>query len=228
MFEILIISLCIFSIIIFKIALNIDFKKIKNIDLLDSEELQNISKKFPEDKKICEDILKSIGNSNLKIKIEKEYNSCLYTIFNNSITIGKFKENYMKPQTIAHECIHANQSKKLLWFNFIFTNIYLIYFVITLILTFFNKLQSTNIFLIVFIFLSMLQYVVRFSLENEAMIKAKYVSEKYLKGILKDKETEKLLEEYERVNKIGIPFMNFYLISMNLVKIIIYAVICLI
>ena len=229
MFDISVIIVCTVTLILLKIFLNINFKKIKKLDVRSSEELEELSKKLPNDEKICKDVLNKLNNKDVKIKIEPEYNSCLYTVFNNTITIGKFKQNYMKPQTIAHECIHSSQNKRILWSNFIFTNIYLIYFVVILILAFFNKLPYTNIHTIVLIFLSIIQYIIRFSLENEAMIKAKFIAKEYIEEnkILNIDEENKLLEEYDKINHIGIPFMNYYLISMNIIKIIIFSFIAL-
>lgn len=230
MFEISVILVCTVTLILLKIFLNINFKEIKKLEFRRSEELEELSKKLSMDEKICKDILNKLDNKDVKIKIEPEYNSCLYTIFNNTITIGKFKQDYMKPQTITHECIHSCQSKKMLWSNFIFSNIYLIYFVVILILTFFNKLPFTNIHIIILIFLSIIQYILRFSLENEAMIKAKFITKEYIEEnkILNKDEENKLLDEYNKINNIGIPFMNYYLISMNIMKILIYAFIVLI
>lgn len=229
MFEMSIILICILTLFLLKIFLNVNFKKMKKFEAKASEELENLSNKFPKDEHICNEILEKLDNNDVKVKIEPEYNSCLYTVFNNTITIGKFQQNYMKIQTIAHECIHSSQNKRGLWSNFIFTNIYLIYFVVILILAFFNKLPYTNIHAIILIFLSIIQYVIRFSLENEAMIKAKFVAKEYIeeKKILNKDEKNKLLEEYDRVNEIGIPFMNYYLISMNVIKIMIFSFIAL-
>ena len=80
-------------------------------------------------------------------------------------------------------------------------------------------------YLIILIFASFIHYIIRFTLENDAMIKAKYIAKEYIEenNILNKEEETKLLEEYDRINKIGIPFMNYYTISMNIVKIIIYA-----
>lgn len=229
MLELSIIIACAISIFLLKIFLNINFKKIKALEFRTSEELEKLTKKFPEDEKICNDILDKLNNKGVKIKFEPEYTSCLYTIFNNAITIGKFKQGYIKLQTIAHECIHSCQSKKTLWSNFIFSNIYLIYFAIILILTFLNKLPYTNIHIVILIFLSIIQYIIRFSLENEAMIKAKYIAKEYIeeKKILNKEEENKLLGEYDEINNIGIPFMNYYLISMNLIKVMLYCFIVL-
>lgn len=230
MLEITVIIICVVTLILLKIFLKISFKKMKSLDVNTSEEVKEVSNKFPSDNEICEAILKKLNNEKVKIKLEPEYNSCLYTIYNNTITIGKFQQNYMKLQTIAHECIHSCQNKRMLWSNFIFTNIYLLYFIIVLALTFFNKLPYTNIHIMVLTFTSIIQYVIRCALENEAMIKAKYVAKEYIeeKKLLNKEEKEELLAEYDRVNEIGIPFMNYYLISMNLVKVIIYSVVCLI
>ena len=173
---------------------------------------------------------KKFNNRNVKILINQEYNSCLYTIYNNTITIGKFKENYMKLQTISHECIHACQDKLTLWFNFIISNIYNLYFVVILVLTLFNKIQNTNIYLYILAMLGLVQYIIRNSLENEAMTKAPYLAKEYIEenNIMTTEEKEKLLKEYNRVNKIGIPFMNYLLIQKNLIKIIIFCVFSLI
>lgn len=225
MFEITIILVCVIILILLKIFLNINFKDIKNIEIKSSEDLKGLSDKFPEDEKLCNDILKELQNKDVKVKLEPEYNSCLYTIFNDTITIGRFQQDYMKIQTIAHECIHSCQSKITLWANFIFTNLYLIYFAVVLILAFLNKLPYTNIHSIILIFMSIIQYILRFGLENEAMIKARFIAKEYIEEnkILNRDEEKVLLEEYDRVNKIGIPFLNYYTISMNIVKIILFA-----
>lgn len=230
MLEMIVIVTCVITLILLKVFLNISFKKMKSLDVNGSEEVKKVADKFPEDGEIAKDILKKLNNETVKLKIEPEYNSCLYTIFNNTITIGKFQQNYMKLQTIAHECIHSYQNKRMLWSNFIFTNIYLLYFVIVLAFTFFNKLPYANIHMMVLIFASIIQYAIRFALENEAMIKAKYIAKEYIeeKKLLTKEEKEMLLDEYDRVNVIGIPFMNYYLFSINIVKVIVYAFVCLI
>lgn len=230
MLEMSVIIVCVITLILLKIFLNINFKEIKKFEVRGSKELEVLPDKFPEDEQICKDILEKLDNKDVKIKKEPEYNSCLYTIFNNTITIGKFKQNYMKIQTLAHECIHSCQNRRTLWANFIFSNIYIIYFIITLILAFFNKLQYANIHIVILIFLSFIQYILRFALEYEAMTKARFIAKEYIeeKNILNKKEKEKLLEEYDKVNNIGIPFMNYYIISMNIIKIMIFSFIVLV
>ena len=230
MFEIVVIICCTILLILVKIFLNIKFKDIKELKNRETEKLEELSNRFPDNEKICKYILNKFDNKDVKIKTDEEYSSCLYTIFNNTIIIGKFKQNYMKLQTIAHECIHSIQNKRTLWANFIVTNIYLIYFVVILILELLNNLPNANSHILILIFLSFIQYIFRNSLETDAMSRAKHIAEEYIEEtkILNKNETEKLLNEYEEVNKIGIPFMNFYLLCSNLTKVIIFSIIVLI
>lgn len=231
MLEIVVITCSIITLALLKIFLNIKFKSIKELKDRGADELEHLSTKFPTDEQVCKDILKKLNNtSDVKVKIDEEYNSCLYTIFNNTITLGKFKQNYMKLQTIAHECVHSCQSKTTLWANFIFTNIYLIYFWFILILEILNKLPCANIHTLILIFLGFIQYITRFTLENEAMIKARFVAKEYLEEneILEKEGRNKLIAEYDEINNIGIPFMNVYLLSKNILKVTIFALIVMI
>ena len=224
---IIIILISIILLILIKYIFKINFKQIKNIEKdYKSEELDNITKKLPEDEIVCKEILKMLKNEDVTIEKNEEYNSCLYTVFNNKITLGKFSSDFIRIQTIAHECLHSVQSKRLLLANFIISNIYMIYFIILIILKIANVNIYVNITLPILIILSMLQYLVRAYLENDAMIKAKYLAKKYIESTKKcnDEEIEKLLEKYEEINKIGIPTTNFMLIAKNIIKIIIFCI----
>jgi len=111
MFEMSVIIVCVITLIIFKLFLNINFKEIKKLNIRTSQELEVLSDRFPSDEQMCKEMLEKFNKQDVKVKVDSEYNSCLYTVFNNTITIGKFKQDYMKPQTIAHECIHSGQNK---------------------------------------------------------------------------------------------------------------------
>ena len=225
--EIVIIIISLIILILLKIGLNIKFKELKQLKTRKNDKVSRLVDKFPDDEKMCKDILiKLKNNSDVKIVCDKEYNGCVYTIYNNTITIGKFKENYMKPQTIAHECVHACQSKKMLWFNFIISNIFNLFFIIALILALFNKLPNTNLFLVILSSIAFIQYVVRNTLELDAMTRAPYIAKEYLEdnNILSKDEINDLLDEYEEVNKIGIPFYNYTLIIKNIARIILLCI----
>ena len=229
--EIIIIAISIIGILIVKLALNVKIRKMFALNNeKNSETLKKISERFPEDKEICNDILKQVKAKNVKVKIDKESYNCFYAVATNSITIGKFKQDIIKIQTIAHECIHATQNKSTLWTNFILSNIYNVYFLVILVLTLFNKVKFTNVLMYVLIMLAIIKFIIRAYLENDAMIRAKYVSKEYLdsKEIFTEKEKEELINKYEQVNKLGIPFYNFYLFSNEILKIIVYCIIALI
>ena len=57
------------------------------------------------------------------------------------------KNSFTRIQTIAHECLHSIQGKNLLIFNFIFSNIYLLYFIVISVLAAFNILPNNWLFL---------------------------------------------------------------------------------
>lgn len=229
--EIIVIIICILILVFTKIGLNIKFKDLKQLKTRTNEKARKMAEKFPDDEEMCKDILKKLGNnSEVKILKNEEYNSCLYTIYNNTITLGKFKEDYIKPQTIAHECVHSCQSKVMLWFNFIISNIFNLFYIVTLIFAIFNKLPNANLFLIILTGIAFIQYVIRNALEMEAMTRAPYVAKEYLaeNKILTEKEIKDLLEEYEDVNKIGMPITNYSLILKSIVKVIIFCIVVLI
>ena len=129
-----IVLLIIVVIIYFILRFIFDFnmKKIKEIG--ENKELDKLTQKYPENIEICKTYLKKLNNENVKIEEDKNSNATLYLVISNKIFIANLKDSYTRIQTIAHECLHSIQSKKLLWFNFIFSNIYLSYFFIICIL----------------------------------------------------------------------------------------------
>ena len=94
-----------------------------------NEELNKIAKKYPENIQICKDILKKIGNENVKIEEDKNSESTLYIAIQDKISIGNTHESFTRIQTMAHECLHSIQDKRILMFNFVYSNIYIIYFI---------------------------------------------------------------------------------------------------
>lgn len=221
---------CLITIIILKLGLDIKYKEMKKLNDRGTEEIRKIAKKFPDSKTMCEQLLKKMQIKDVKVKIDDQSNNCLYTVFNKTILIGKFKEEYMKLQTIAHECIHASQNKKILWANFIISNIYNIYFLVIIIMALFNKINHFSEIIFTLILLGTVQYVIRNYLENEAMQKAKFLAKEYIEknNICTLEEKKRLIQEYEGVNEIGIPFINYITIQNNLIRIIICSIIFLI
>ena len=96
MLEISIILAGVITLILLKIFLNVDFKKLKKLNIESNGNLSDITDKISKinQENMCKDILKELYCKDVKVNVAPEYNSCLYTIFNNTITIGKFKEEY--------------------------------------------------------------------------------------------------------------------------------------
>ena len=214
--------------LILRFIFDFNVKKIK--ELGEDKELDKLTQKYPENVEICKWYLKKLKNENVKIEEDKNSNATLYLVMSNKIFIANLKESYTRIQTIAHECLHSIQSKKLLLFNFIFSNVYLVYFGVICILALLKILPMKMTFLSIFIVFSLVYYAVRTYLENDAMIKARFLAKEYMqeKAISTREEIDKIVNKYDELNDIGIRCTNFKFLSNILVKIIILAVIFLI
>lgn len=230
---IIVIIISIISIFVLKIGLNIrikDIKKIKEIGY--DKKLNEIANKFPENKEICEKILQKLNKNDVQIEENSESTASLYIALTNKIIIANIKDTFTRIQTIAHECLHSAQNRKILLFNFVFSNIYLLYFVIAIFLILFN-VGNSFIFIQIFVILTLIYATVRCYLENEAMSKAMYVAKEYMKDYqkenenIKDDDIDTLVENFDTLNKVGIPLTNFYFISISLVKVIILSLLAL-
>ena len=252
---IVIIIIAIITVLLLKIGLNVrlrDLKKVKELGY--DENLKKIADKFPENIEICREVLKKLNNETVAVEENKESKASLYIAVTNKIIIANIKDTFTRIQTIAHECLHSVQSRRILLFNFVFSNIFLLYFIIALALILLN-IGNSLIYILVFVFMAIIQYAVRSYLENEAMSKAVYVAKDYMEEYMKqsqDSEEKELQEQNiqeqksrakvalenniteediqiitkncEILNKIGIPLTSFYIILMSAVKIIILCV----
>ena len=210
---------------ILRFIFDFNMKKIKEIG--EDKELDELTQKYPENIEICKDYLKKLKNENVNIEEDKNANSTLYLVMSNKIFIANLKDSYTRIQTIAHECLHSIQNKKLLWFNFIFSNIYLIYFFIICILAVFKVLPYKMLFLSILIIFGFVFYAVRTYLENDAMIKARFLAKEYMqeKKISSQEEIDKIVKKYDELNDIGIKCTNFQLLNNVILKIVILLII---
>ena len=229
-----IIVISLITLFVIKIGLNIrikDVKKIKEIGY--DKELNKIADKFPNNKEICEEILKKLNNNHVKIEESDETKTSLYIVASNKIVIANIKDTFTRIQTIAHECLHSIQNKKILMFNFICSSIFLLYFITAIFLILFN-IGNSLIYILVFIFSFFIIYIVRSYLETEAMSKAPFVAKEYMNEYktknkeISDEDIDILVENFERLNKIGIPITNFYIILTNIVKVILLCILAII
>lgn len=232
--EFIIIIISLISIIFLKLGLNIHIKDIKKIKKIGyDKDLNNIAEKFPENKEICKEILKSLKNENVEIKEDNESKTSLYIAISNKIIIANIKDTFTRIQTIAHECLHSVQNRKILLFNFIYSNIFLLYFVIAFFLILFNVGESI-IYIHIFLLMTIIYCTVRCYLETEAMSKAKFVAKEYMESqveINNDismEDVNMLVENFETLNKIGIPLTNFAIVVENIVKLIILCIVAIV
>lgn len=211
--------------IILKLIFKIDFKELKKLEI--NENLNKITNKFPENIKICETILSKLKNKNVKIEEDKESNTSLYIVLTNKIIIANLKNSYARIQTIAHECVHSIQNRNILLFNFIFSNIYLIYFIMSIILTAFGVFKNSLIQITILLILSFIYYIIRSYLETEAMIKAEFIATAYIEEakICNKEEEKELINEYRKINKVGVIAYNYILFTNCIVKVITYCII---
>ena len=219
----------VFLLVLIKAIYKININEIKKIGE-DNKELDNIAKKYPSNIEICKSILKKLNNEKVTIQEDKEANNCLYIAVSDKIIIANMRESFTRIQTIAHECLHSVQDRRILLFNFIYSIFYLLYFYVIAILAIFKILPQKNLFITIYLILSYIYYFVRSYLENDAMIKARFLAKEYMEEaeISNKKEIEKIVNEYDKLNKIGIKTVNYKLFSTTIIKTIILALIFLI
>lgn len=225
---IIIILISLITLATLQIVLKIDLKKVKELGM--DKELNKLAEKYPSNTEICKKILKKLNNQKVKIEEDKEADTTLYIALTDKIFIADTKESYTRIQTMAHESLHSIQDRRILMFNFVFSNIYLIYFAAIIILTILKIATNSLLYLSIFLILSMVYYMVRVFLENDAMIKAKYLAKEYMEDakISSKEEINKIVEGFENLNNAGIKCVNYNLFSQILIKVIIFSIVALI
>ena len=205
---------------------DINMRKLKQFVEYEEKKFNKLIEGYPSNIEICKYILNKLNNSTVKIVEDKEAKTSMYIALSDKIIIADVKNSYTRIQTIAHECLHSVQKRKMQVFNFIYSNIYLLYFVIVTILAILNKLQDSMLYIAIMILLSYIYYFVRSYLENDAMIKAKYLAKEFMEEvkISSDEEIDKIIKSYEKLNDIGIKTVNYQLMLETLIKVIILAI----
>ena len=226
--EFLVIAIIVLIVIISqKFLYGYDVKKIKEI-AENKKELDELAKKYPSNIDLCKTYLKMLKNETVKIEENKESNASLYIAISNKITIANVRDSFTRIQTIAHECLHSIQDRKMLLFNFIYSNIYILFFIIICVLALFKILPYKLMFLTILIILGMVYYAVRAYLENDAMTKAKYLAKEYMEEakITTKEETDKIIEGFDELNNIAIKATNYSLLLSVMVQIFVFSIIC--
>ena len=224
----IILIISIITIIIISLIMGTNLKKLKKIAL--DEELNKISEKYPKNINICKNILKKLKNNRVKLEEKEDSDLTMYMAINNKILIGNTHNSFTRIQTMAHECLHSIQDKKLLIFNFIYSNIYLMYFFIIVILKILKIIQNDMLYLSILLIISFVYYVVKIYLENDAMIKAEYLAKEYIEeqNICTKEENKKLIVGFQKLNKECIKTTNCRIFISIMIKVVIFSILSLI
>lgn len=225
-YVIIILILLIILLILVKIY-DFNIRKLKEYVELEEKKLNELTNQFPSNIDICKYVLNKLNNNKVKIEENKDTQTCLYIAVTDKIIIANVKNSYTRIQTICHECLHSIQNRKMLLFNFVYSNLYLLYFAITLGLGVFNKVPNKNVFFCLMIIFSYVYYFIRSYLENDAMIKARYLAKEYMEetNILTKKEIKSIVGSYDTINEMGIKMTNYQLFFETIIKIIIVAIV---
>ena len=211
-------TICLVLAVIFKLNIK------QNKNLAEDEELNSIAKKFPNNIEICKRILKKLDNENVQIEEDTNAKDCLYIAITNKIIIAGTQTNFTRIQTIAHECIHSIQERRIQLSNFIISNIRIVYFIICSVLVALKIIPEEYkiTVIVIYMMISFMGYVLRVYLENDAMIRARYIAEEYILEQNKCQESEirKILNGFDKINNMGIKGVNYSLMLEICIKII--------
>ena len=224
----LIIIISVISIIVIQIMMGINAKKLKKIAL--DENLNKIAEKYPSNEEICKTILKKINNTEIKIEESKNSDATIYLALQNKIIIGDTHKSFTRIQTMAHECLHSIQNKRMLIFNFVFSNIYLLFYFVSIVFLVLKKVTDKMLLANIFLILSFIYYVVKIYLENDAMIRAEYLAKEYMEEqkISTQEEIEKMVIGFKNINRQCIKGTNANIFIKIMIKLIIFSVLALI
>lgn len=224
---IIIVLIMLIILLILAIVYDYNLKKLKQFAELEEKKYNKLIEKYPSNIDVCRHILKKLNNKYVKIEEDKNQKTCLYIAVTNKIIIADVKDSYTRVQTICHECLHSIQSKKILLFNFIYSNFYLLYFFSIALLGILGKVPNKNLFFSLMIFFSYIFYFIRSYLENDAMIKAEFLAKEYMEEIkisTKD-ETNEIVNSYSKLNNLGIKMTNYKLFVETMLKTIVICII---
>ena len=203
MVEIISIVLLVAILIGLKIVLGVSIKKMN--ELSQKSPLDELTKRLPDSIQMGKEMLAMLKNDSVKIEksTDEKSGTSLYLVMENKIIIANGNGSYAGVQTMAHECLHSVQNKKMLWFNFIYSNCYIIYTLAVIILTVLDVIKNTTMQLYILTLLGFVFYAVRSYLETDAMTKARYLARDYLeqKQMHSKEEIDSLIAAYDEINK---------------------------
>ncbi len=186
-----------------------------------NKELEKISNKLSSNYVICKEILELLDNNSTKIKLDEDIKNSYYVFFNDTIYLSDREKNktcYQRVCFIAHECIHSIQNKTIQVINFVLSNVELIAFIIALICMLFKT--NTNLIFYIYLLINVISAIPRLILEIDAVIKSIYLSAKYIKNNIDEKEANILIKAYKLKILIFSPIFIISLLIGRILRII--------
>ena len=178
---------------------------------------------------ICRDMLNIIGNNHTKIEYNKDEKSNL-SYYNNAKDVIILKANNSESSRfvhIAHECIHTIQNKEFLRANKFFSNLQIIYFLISLICII-NSKQNQLLLIAIQLVILLGTLFVKVVIEGDASYRSIDLAETYLMTKITKQELESYIKEIRRIiyNLMPVYYINFF--SQGMLMIIINIIVTLI
>lgn len=192
--------------------------KIFNKNSNENNKANKIVDKLPENKQVTFDILEYLGNTSTKLIEDKDIKNNYYVFLNDTIYLNTINKNkYFRICVIAHECIHSIQSKILQKINFISSNLEILLFSILV----FMYILNLKLFIIALIYtlVVILNILVRFMLEIDAVKRSTIISDKYLNNKLSIEEKNYIVEIYKFQIKLLFPIFLINLFVFKILRI---------
>ena len=214
-------------------ALQVRLKDLKTIKTLGfDKELVKKAQAFPDNATICKEMLQMLDNKEVALKLEEggKEKTTLYVVATNTIWIANIQDTFTRIQTIAHECLHSIQNKTTLWFQFLLSTFYPLYFIFISILTIVGVVHHPMIHTILLLACGIVFFTIRAYLEMDAMLKARPLAEAYMssKTDIPSQDTQTLLQGYDTINSLGVRLTLLQLWIKPMLRVIIYCTIVII
>ncbi|MBE5812203.1 MAG: hypothetical protein E7314_00930 [Clostridiales bacterium] len=177
---------------------------------------------------ICKEMLKIIGNNHTAVENNRDEKSNLsYYNHKKDVIILKVDSSGSSRITqIAHECIHTIQKKTFLKANNLFSNLQIIYFLISLIYIICNEEYELLLLAIELLILVGVVFV-KVVIEGDASYRSVNLAKQYLQDKINEKEIEIYIKETSKLIYELMPVYYFNFFSQGIAMIIINIIIAL-
>lgn len=171
---------------------------------------------------ICQEMLNILNNNHTSVEYNKDVNSEL-SYYNHKKDVIILKVNNTMSSRIvqiAHECIHTTQKIKYLRANNFFSNLQIIYFLISL-LYIINSETYEMLLITIQLLILLATIFVKVVIEADAGYRSINLAKEYLSGKVGEKELKKYIDKSSELIYSLIPVYYFNFFSQGMIMIII-------